>query len=60
MADNMLLEIASVITDPVTTADELIPSGETSPLRSNPLKLAQFVLPRKDPEYVGRARSAGV
>lgn len=58
MAEDMLLEIASVIHDPVTTTDELIPSGETSSLRSNPLKLAQFALSRKDPQYVGRAREA--
>lgn len=58
MAEDMLLKIASVITDPVTTTDELIPSGETSSLRSNPLKLAQFALSRKDPQYVGRAREA--
>lgn len=58
MAEDMLLKIASVITDPVTTTDELIPSGETSSLRSNPMKLAQFALSRKDPQYVGRAREA--
>ena len=58
MAEDMMLEIASVITDPVTTTDELIPSGETSSLRSNPLKLAQFALSRKDLQYVGRAREA--
>ena len=44
------------ITDPVTTTDELIPSGETSSYRSNPLKLAEFALSRKDPAYVGRAK----
>ncbi|WP_346688076.1 hydratase [uncultured Cloacibacillus sp.] len=58
MAESLLLKIASVITDPVTTTDELIPSGETSSLRSNPLKLAQFALSRKDPQYVTRAREA--
>lgn len=58
LAENMLLKIASVITDPVTTTDELIPSGETSSLRSNPIRLAQFALSRKDPKYVGRAREA--
>lgn len=51
------LEIASVLTDPVTTTDELIPSGETSSYRSDPLKLAAFTLSRKDPGYVGRARA---
>ena len=60
MAEDMLLKIASVITDPVTTTDELIPSGETSSLRSNPLKLAQFALSRKDPAVRRtRAQSAG-
>ena len=58
LADNLLLKMASVITDPVTTTDELIPSGETSSLRSNPLKLAEFALSRKDPLYVGRAKAA--
>jgi len=56
LADNMLMQVASVLRDPVTTTDELIPSGETSSLRSNPLKLAEFALSRKDPEYVGRAK----
>ncbi len=55
LTENILLRVASVITDPVTTTDELIPSGETSSLRSNPIKLAQFALSRKDPKYVGRA-----
>jgi aconitate hydratase len=55
---NLLLKVASVIHDPVTTTDELIPSGETSSLRSNPLKLAEFTLARKDPGYVGRAKAA--
>ncbi|KOA18548.1 2,3-dimethylmalate dehydratase large subunit [Clostridium homopropionicum DSM 5847] len=56
LADNILLKVASVINDPVTTTDELIPSGETSSYRSNPLKLAEFTLSRKDPNYVGRAK----
>jgi len=56
LPENMLLRAASVILDPVTTTDELIPSGETSSYRSNPLKLAEFALSRKDPEYVGRAK----
>lgn len=51
---HLLLEVASVLTDPVTTTDELIPSGETSAYRSNPHRLAQFTLSRKDPAYVGR------
>ena len=54
--DNMLLRIVSEIHDPVTTTDELIPSGETSSFRSNPLGLAEFTLSRKDPAYVGRAK----
>jgi aconitate hydratase len=54
---NLLLKVASVITDPVTTTDELIPSGETSSYRSNPLRLAEFTLSRKDPGYVGRAKA---
>lgn len=58
LPDHLLLAVASVITDPVTTTDELIPSGETSSLRSNPLKLAEFTLSRKDPAYVGRAKAA--
>lgn len=56
LPEHLLLRVASVITDAVTTTDELIPSGETSSLRSNPLKLAEFTLSRKDPDYVGRAR----
>ena len=58
LADNLLLQMASVILDPVTTTDELIPSGETSSYRSNPMKLAEFTLSRKDPEYVNKARAA--
>ncbi len=54
LADNLLLRLASVIHDPVTTTDELIPSGETSSYRSNPLKLATFALSRRDPAYVSR------
>ena len=57
LTDNLLLKVASVINDPVTTTDELIPSGETSSFRSNPLGLAEFTLSRKDPEYVGRAKA---
>ncbi len=53
---HLLLQAAAVIDDPVTTTDELIPSGETSSYRSNPMKLAEFTLSRKDPEYVGRAQ----
>jgi aconitate hydratase len=53
---NLLLQLTSVIHDPVTTTDELIPSGETSSYRSNPLKLAEFTLSRKDPQYVARAK----
>ncbi len=56
LTDNLLLKVASVINDPVTTTDELIPSGETSSFRSNPLGLAEFTLSRKDPLYVGRAK----
>ena len=57
LGDNLLLKVASYITDPVTTTDELIPSGETSSYRSNPLGLAEFTLSRKDPEYVRRAKA---
>ena len=57
MTDNILLKVASKILDPVTTTDELIPSGETSSYRSNPLGLAEFTLSRRDPEYVGRAKA---
>ena len=56
MSDNMLVELAAVIRDPVTTTDELIPSGETSSYRSNPLKLSEFALSRRVPEYVGRSK----
>ena len=57
LADNLLMQVASVLRDPVTTTDELIPSGETSSYRSNPLKLATFALSRRDPEYVARANA---
>lgn len=57
LPENLLLKVSSYITDPVTTTDELIPSGETSSYRSNPLGLAEFTLSRKDPAYVGRAKS---
>jgi len=56
MEENMLVELAAVIHDPVTTTDELIPSGETSSYRSNPLKLSEFALSRRVPEYVGRSK----
>lgn len=55
LSDHLMLKLASVIHDPVTTTDELIPSGETSSYRSNPIKLASFALSRRDPAYVGRA-----
>ncbi|TCL39835.1 aconitate hydratase [Anaerospora hongkongensis] len=58
LPENLLLKVAAVIQDPVTTTDELIPSGETSSYRSNPYKLAEFTLSRKDPAYVGRAKDA--
>ena len=56
LTDNLMLKVVSEIHDPVTTTDELIPSGETSSYRSNPLGLAEFTLSRKDPNYVGRAK----
>ena len=56
LTDHLLLKVVSEIHDPVTTTDELIPSGETSSYRSNPLGLAEFALSRKDPEYVGKAK----
>jgi aconitate hydratase len=56
LTDNLILKVVSEIHDPVTTTDELIPSGETSSYRSNPLGLAEFALSRKDPEYVGKAK----
>ncbi len=57
MPEHLLLRLCSVIHDPVTTTDELIPSGETSSYRSNPLGLAEFTLSRKDPGYVVRAKA---
>ncbi len=57
LSEDLLLKVVSYITDPVTTTDELIPSGETSSFRSNPLRLAEFTLSRKDPGYVGRAKA---
>ena len=56
LTDNILLKVCSKILDPVTTTDELIPSGETSSFRSHPLGLAEFTLSRRDPEYVGRSK----
>ena len=56
LTDDLVLKVVSEIHDPVTTTDELIPSGETSSFRSNPLGLAEFALSRKDPAYVGRAK----
>jgi len=58
LPENLLLTVTAAIYDPVTTTDELIPSGETSSYRSNPLKLAEFTLSRKEPLYVGRAKAA--
>ena len=60
LSEHLLLKFAAVITDPVTTTDELIPSGETSSYRSNPLRLAEFALSRKDPDYVPRAKACAV
>jgi aconitate hydratase len=57
LGEHLLLKIVSFITDPVTTTDELLPSGETSSFRSNPLKLAEYTLSRKDPLYVSRAKA---
>ena len=56
LGKHLLMKVVSVLTDPVTTTDELIPSGETSSYRSNPMKLAEFALSRKDPAYVSRAK----
>jgi aconitate hydratase len=56
LAENLLIKVVSYITDPVTTTDELIPSGETSSYRSDPFKLAEFTLSRRDPGYVQRAK----
>lgn len=55
LSENLLMQVSSVLRDPVTTTDELIPSGETSSYRSNPMKLASFALSRRDPDYVSRA-----
>lgn len=60
LTDNLVLKVVAEIHDPVTTTDELIPSGETSSFRSNPLGLAEFTLSRKDPAYVGRAKEVQV
>lgn len=57
MTGDILMKVVSVLSDPVTTTDELIPSGETSSYRSNPLRLANFALSRKDPDYVPRAKA---
>ena len=57
LADNIVLKVCSKIMDPVTTTDELIPSGETSSYRSNPLGLAEFTLSRRDPAYVERTKA---
>ena len=57
LKDHLLLSVASVLTDPVTTTDELIPSGETSSYRSNPVRLSEFTLSRRDPGYVSRAKA---
>ena len=57
LSDDLLIKVVSYITDPVTTTDELIPSGETSSYRSDPLRLAEFTLSRKDPAYVGKAKA---
>ncbi len=60
LSDNLLLKLAAVIRDPVTTTDELIPSGETSSYRSNPLRLSEFALSRRVPEYVGNSKAVAV
>ena len=57
LSENLLVELTAVLHDPVTTTDELIPSGETSSYRSNPLRLAEFTLSRREPAYVGRAKA---
>ena len=56
LSEDMLVKVCSYITDPVTTTDELIPSGETSAYRSNPERLSEFALSRKDPQYVSRSK----
>ncbi len=58
LQEDLLVKLAAVIDDPVTTTDELIPSGETSSYRSNPIKLSEFALSRRVPEYVGRSKAA--
>ena len=58
LTDDIVIKVVSEIHDPVTTTDELIPSGETSSFRSNPLGLAEFTLSRKDPEYVGQCKGS--
>ncbi len=60
LANNILLKAVSVLSDEVTTTDELIPSGETSSYRSNPVRLAEYALSRKDPDYVNRAKAVKV
>ena len=60
LPENLIVKVVSEIHDPVTTTDELIPSGETSSYRSNPLGLAEFTLSRKDPAYVGRAKEVQI
>ena len=60
MKRHLLLRVVSVLDDAVTTTDELIPSGETSSFRSNPQRLAEFALSRRDPGYVGRAKAAAI
>ena len=57
LTEDLLVKVCSYITDPVTTTDELIPSGETSSYRSNPERLSEFALSRKDPQYVGRSKA---
>ena len=57
LSENLLVELAAVLHDPVTTTDELIPSGETSSYRSNPLRLSEFALSRREPQYVPRAKA---
>lgn len=59
LGENLLVQLAAVIHDEITTTDELIPSGETSSYRSNPLRLAEFTLSRRVPDYVGRAKASG-
>ena len=58
LTDDLLVKVCSYITDPVTTTDELIPSGETSSYRSNPERLSEFALSRRDPQYVSRSKES--